>query len=156
MSENRLSGELTEIEAALGSLTPRASGVERDQVMFLAGQASAGRTDTLRRRRIAIWLWPCATAASLLVAAAFGTLWAAGTHSTSVPQIVYVPVERPATTLQTAVSKPSSLAFGDWQLAPQTRRKMGRIAPPPNPAPERHAPRSSDRHDRAEAAQSLT
>jgi hypothetical protein len=157
MSEKRLNDELAGIEAALGSLTPRASSVERDRLMFMAGRASAERTAPLRRRRLTTWLWPCVTAASVLVAVSFGTLWAANDHSTVVQQVVYVPVERPAAeTLQASVTKPSSLAFGDWQWAPGARQRSSRITPQPNTIPDRRTPRSSQHHGRSEAVQSLT
>jgi len=71
MSEERLSPELSAIEAALASLAPGPSRVDRDRVMFLAGQAAA-RTAGKTRGRIGGWLWPAATAASLLLAATLG------------------------------------------------------------------------------------
>ena len=104
MCEKRLSGELAAIEAALCSLTPAPSGIQRDRLMFLAGEASVNRKSIFGVRRLAaafcgIWtnsdqcreaekaaasrrtpnlLWPVATAASLLAAATFGVLWATG------------------------------------------------------------------------------
>jgi hypothetical protein len=107
MSEERLNDELAAIEAALSDLTPARSGIERDRLMFLAGKASAGRQAAfgVRRfiaafcgtagtaihvrnteqkaamnRRTPQLLWPMATAASLLVAMAFGILWAKGSN----------------------------------------------------------------------------
>jgi hypothetical protein len=80
MSEERLSDELAAIEAALCSLTPTPSGIQRDRLMFLAGKASVNRKSRYRRR-IAALLWPIATAASLLAATTFGILWAAGNHA---------------------------------------------------------------------------
>ncbi len=77
MSEEPIDAELAAIEAALGSLKPAASALQRDRLMFLAGRASAATTLALlptRRRRIAVWLWPCATALSLAVAVAFAVL----------------------------------------------------------------------------------
>ena len=38
MSEKRINEELAAVEAALASLKPAASGVDRDRVMFLAGR----------------------------------------------------------------------------------------------------------------------
>ena len=71
MSQKRLNDELAAIEAALCSLTPAASGIDRDRLMFLAGRASARH----HGRKI---LWPTATAASLLLAVTFGILWTNG------------------------------------------------------------------------------
>jgi hypothetical protein len=78
-SEKQLDSELAAIEAALGSLSPRASSIQRDRLMFLAGRASVDVKPMhwpLRLRWAVAWLWPCATTASLLMAAAFAALWA--------------------------------------------------------------------------------
>jgi hypothetical protein len=72
--KNELSGELAAIEAALRSLAPVPSGVDRDRLMYLAGRAS-GRPGA---RRAVSWLQTCVTAASLLGAVVFGGLWAGG------------------------------------------------------------------------------
>jgi hypothetical protein len=108
MSQERLSDELAAIEAALCSLTPAASGIERERLMFLAGRASAKRTLPLEcgdssplsvdrfnmsphacraeskaamNRRTPKWLWPLATAVSFLAAISFAALWATSSHS---------------------------------------------------------------------------
>ena len=52
MSEKQIDNELAEIEASLGSLTPLPSSIHRDQLMFLAGRASASRA-LLRHCRLA-------------------------------------------------------------------------------------------------------
>jgi hypothetical protein len=107
MCEERLNDELVAIEAALCSLRPAQSGIERDRLMFLAGRASAGRGASFGVRRIIAafrgsadtvirqcrteektatsrctpkLLWPLATAASLFAAATFGILWATGSN----------------------------------------------------------------------------
>jgi len=90
MSEERLSGELAAIEAALCSLTPAPSGIERDRLMFLAGRASVNRT--VSHRRLAAMLWPVATAASLLAATTFGILWATGNNPKLVERVANVSV----------------------------------------------------------------
>jgi hypothetical protein len=53
---------LTALEAALAALVPRADRLDRDRLMFLAGQAS-------RDTRHARWPWPAAFAAMTAVAA---------------------------------------------------------------------------------------
>lgn len=53
------------LEAALRSLTPLPDRIERDRLMFRAGQASVPRRG---------WLWPSSTAAMSLVAAILGGL----------------------------------------------------------------------------------
>jgi hypothetical protein len=72
MSRNDLDPELVELEAALRSFDPVPSGVSRDQVMFLSGQASIRRSLAAGRRSRAFWLWPCATAVSWLAMFAMG------------------------------------------------------------------------------------
>ena len=76
--------DLSELEAALAALVPRAEHLNRDRLMFLAGQASAepkigqtaAQSPTARLRCRADWAWPAAfatmtgIAASLLVALA--------------------------------------------------------------------------------------
>jgi hypothetical protein len=80
MSEKRINEELAAVEAALASLKPAASGVDRDRVMFLAGRASAAYSALPRQYRKTQWLWPCVTAVSLLLAiASSGMLFLRGT-----------------------------------------------------------------------------
>ncbi len=67
-TEEPLRPELAAVEAALASLTLRPAAVERDRLMFLAGQAAALKAT----RRRGAWLWPCATAAALLLALGLG------------------------------------------------------------------------------------
>ena len=76
--------DLSELEAALAALVPRAEHLNRDRLMFLAGQASTAskigqpvvEPPAARSRRRAGWAWPAAfaamtgVAASLLVALA--------------------------------------------------------------------------------------
>ncbi len=96
MSEKPVKNDLAAVEAALGALRPTPSGVDRDRLMYLAGRAAGSRSQGARRRR-ADWLWPCATAASMLLAVGFAMMWA-----TAEPEvrIVYrdrtVPIEEPS------------------------------------------------------------
>jgi hypothetical protein len=84
MSQERLNDDLAAIEAALCSLTPASSGIDRDRLMFLAGRASARRR--FARHRLAAAFWPTAAAASLAAAVVFGTIWATGNNPTPAPQ----------------------------------------------------------------------
>ena len=64
------SPELQAIEAQWSRL-PRADRIDRDRLMFLAGQASvAGRVDQSRPARLATWFWPASCAGMTAVAAA--------------------------------------------------------------------------------------
>ena len=119
MSEERLSGDLAAIEAALCSLTPTPSGIQRDRLMFLAGKVSAETASVfgVRRfiaafrgtvrtaaprcypenkaamnRRTPKLLWPIATAASLVMAVTFGILWATGGNAKIVARAADVSV----------------------------------------------------------------
>lgn len=86
MSEERRQPELNDLEMALTGLKPTAPGLDRDQLMFRAGQHSA-------RRRA--WPWPVATVALALVAGGLGGLLVA---RPTIEQIVYVPSETPLPT----------------------------------------------------------
>ena len=80
MSEKRINEELSAVEAALASLKPAPSGVDRDRVMFLAGRMSAVTNAPLHQKQKTPWLWPCVTAVSLLLAiASSGMLFMRGT-----------------------------------------------------------------------------
>ncbi len=116
MSEKRLNDDLASMEAALGSLTPAPSSIDRDRLMFAAGRACTSRVSA-SRQPIA-WLWPCATAASLLLAIITSTLWIAGDGVQVAERVVYVQSPAAVTTLRVADSRPST-AFAKWQPAPQ-------------------------------------
>jgi hypothetical protein len=107
MSEKRINEELAAIESALASLKPAASGVDRDRVMFLAGRMSAVTNAPLHQKQKTSWLWPCATAVSLLLAiASSGMLFLRGT-ATSGKTAAYAK----ANTLQTAENTPQPLWY---------------------------------------------
>lgn len=74
-AKRRLSEELDDFERALATLSPCVRGVDRDQLMFLAGKMSVEQTTVLAGS--ARWLWPAATAASTIAAAVLGILFAA-------------------------------------------------------------------------------
>ena len=58
---NGLSAEDRNLERSLKSLVPRASRLNRDRVMYLAGQASAEIGKHSPPRRLARWIWPATT-----------------------------------------------------------------------------------------------
>lgn len=74
MSETEMNDPLAAVEAALRSLRPSPSGLDRDRLMFLAGQRALGNRPVRRRRRGPSWLWPCTTAASMLLAVTLGSM----------------------------------------------------------------------------------
>ena len=107
MSEKRLNEELSAVEAALASLKPAASGADRDRVMFLAGRMSAVASTPLHQKHKTPWLWPCATAVSLLLAiASSGMLFLRGT-ATGEKQEAYTK----SNTIQTAENIPQPLWY---------------------------------------------
>lgn len=75
MSEKKVKPDLEAIQSALSSLQPTESRVDRDRLMYQAGQAAVGAVSVDVPRRRVGWMWPCATAASLLVAVTFAGMW---------------------------------------------------------------------------------
>jgi hypothetical protein len=96
MSEERLSEALTAMEAGLASLQPKPSSLDRARVLYLAGQASVREAKAGSGKSRAGWLWPVATAASLLVAVTLaGVLLLGGARPPTVERVVEVPVDPP-------------------------------------------------------------
>src|SRR5713226_6344868 len=62
MAQQDYDPDLNHLGRQLRGLTPRPCPIDRDAVMFRAGQASVPRT----------WLWPVATALSTCLAITFG------------------------------------------------------------------------------------
>ena len=88
---------LTPIEQALAGFTPSAPRLDRDRLMFLAGQASAeGRESEIGSRKADVhppsnagaWLWPASTA--VLTATSLALLIALVARPAPQPQIVYL------------------------------------------------------------------
>jgi hypothetical protein len=102
MSQEDLTSEQIAFEATLSAMRPAVAAVDRDRLMYLAGRASAEADErsiasTKGWERLRTWLWPCATAASLLLAVGLGAI-ALG-PSQVVERIVYVERERPVPVL---------------------------------------------------------
>jgi hypothetical protein len=125
--------ELTPFEAAFASLTPAAGPIDRDRLMFRAGQAAARPG----------WLWPAAAAALALVAAGLGAALAVRRPAPAVERVVYVPREEVAPTPPASVAEPPAPAEGEDRLTQATsywrlRQQLFRAGPdarPPAPAP---------------------
>jgi hypothetical protein len=86
MSEQTREPELAAMEAALRGLAPAPAGIDRDRLMFLAGQA---------RRPRAGWLWPCATAALALLSAGLTGALVLRPTPEPVERIVFIPSPSP-------------------------------------------------------------
>ena len=116
MNEDRLSEEMQAVERALVSLKPAPSRVDRDALMFRAGQASARHRDRL---------WPLTSLAMALLAVTFGALLVMRPAPEPTERIVYV---------TQAVPQPEPVkrsfegaAARDWAAAaaPEARRPLG-------------------------------
>ncbi|MCH7988698.1 MAG: hypothetical protein IID46_06030 [Planctomycetes bacterium] len=83
-----LSEGLKEIENALASLVPKSSGIDRDRLLFLAGQASASQLPHTTPRRIR--LWQMTTALSTTAAVALGVMLAVRGQPEVIHEIQYV------------------------------------------------------------------
>ena len=80
-------------EAELAALTPRAAALDRDRLMFLAGQASlpaAHANQPVRR-----WAWPAAFSGMTALAASLLVVLAIRPAPRVVERLVRVPVEAP-------------------------------------------------------------
>jgi hypothetical protein len=86
MSEPTHDAELAALQAALTRLAPAPDGINLARLLFRAGEASAARRG---------WAWVCATAASLMLAAALGGLLLFRPGPQPVERTVFVQVERP-------------------------------------------------------------
>jgi hypothetical protein len=86
MSEELHDSELAALEAALVGLQPLPGKLNRDQLLFRAGQASGQRRG---------WLWPSAAGALALVAAGLAVALVARPVPTRVEHIVYVHLPAP-------------------------------------------------------------
>jgi hypothetical protein len=130
--------ELAAFQSALARLQPAPDEINIAQLMFQAGQLSA------RRRR---WAWPCATAASILLAAALGSVLLLRPTLQPAERIVtvYVPAPtapqpQPESTIpstgETPIPPPLSAPGGDESDYLRLRREVlfhGLDALPPSP-----------------------
>jgi hypothetical protein len=85
--------DLTPLESALASLMPATVRVDRDRLMYQAGQASAQAEATTAGVQPRAWLWPTAAAGMSTVAAALFVLLVVRPQPAVVERIVYVPAE---------------------------------------------------------------
>jgi hypothetical protein len=127
-------GPLDSVEEALAGFTPAPPQVDRDRLMFLAGQAScsplAPQADTVSRiertsQKTRRWLWPASTAA--LAATSLALAVALLVRPTPQPQIVYR--DRPV--LAEPASDDSPPAAVDHRIAQQTIAPASRIVESP-------------------------
>jgi hypothetical protein len=144
MSEPAHDAELAALQAALTRLSPAPDGINLARLLFRAGQASAARRG---------WAWPCATAASLLLAAALGGLLVLRPAPQPIERTVFVQIEPPP--------PPTESPAAPWAAAPAGKdRRPGDgdyltlrrqvlahgvdALPPPAPWPTARQPRNLD------------
>src|SRR5215831_14138364 len=96
MSESTSDPKLTALEISLAALVPVPGRIDRDQLLFRAGQASV---------RSRPWLWPAATALSAVVAVVLGTVLALRPAPATVERVVYLPLHQPAPRLPAPMSQ---------------------------------------------------
>ena len=128
--EDALPPGLEAVEAELASLRPRDDRLDRERLIFLAGQASVGGRSAARRLVAARWAWPGACAGMTAVAA---TLLVALLLRPEPPvveriRIVEVPVEsrdsaleRPARDVGPDADSPATPRRPDFQPRPAWR-----------------------------------
>jgi hypothetical protein len=107
MSEPANNTELTAFQTALERLTPTPDGIDIARLLFRAGQLSAPQRS---------WAWPCATAASMLLAVALGSVLLLRPAPQPVERIVTVYV--PAAPQQQQQAEPSAPSTGETPVPP--------------------------------------
>jgi hypothetical protein len=88
--------KLAALEKSLSALVPVPGRIDRDQLLFRAGQASV---------RPRLWLWPAATALSMVVTAVLGTVLALRPAPATVERVVYEPLHQPTPELSPSMAQ---------------------------------------------------
>ena len=96
-----MTGELRAFEAALGNLRPSATALDRDRLLFLAGQASVHSTGNFAGP--VTWLWPAATASMTGIAALLLAALLLRPDPPVLERVVYVANERTTTASPTSM-----------------------------------------------------
>src|SRR5437762_16267 len=105
MSEQNVDPEVNALADLLGQMKPRPATLDREALMFRAGQASAPRG----------WKWPLATFASTLAAIGLSVALLVRPPITASERIVYVKVPAPLPAAETTTPEPNTVP-----LAPET------------------------------------
>ena len=139
MSEPAENTELAAFQAALARLAPAPDGINIARLLFQAGRLSAPRRS---------WAWPCATAASILLATTLGSVLWLRPAPQPVERIVTVYVQPPAqpapqpepaapSTDETPIPSPPPIA-GEGSYLQLRREALANgldALPPPTPWP---------------------
>ena len=115
----------SEFEQSLSSLAPRAARLDRDRLMFLAGQASGGRQPpvVMASSPASRWSWPAAFSAMTALAASLLVMLLNRPEPQVIERIVRVPAAA-----SPAIRRPAELD-----------RQASESDPPLSPAPSRPA-----------------
>lgn len=136
MSGSTHDDELAAFQTALARLTP-AEGISIAQLLFQAGRLSVPRRS---------WVWPCTTAASMMLAITLGTALVFRPAPQPTERIVQVfvqppapptaQVERPVPAIDETPDAPPPASDGDYlQLRREVLAKGVDALPPPAPWP---------------------
>jgi hypothetical protein len=126
MSTNAPDPRLGGLEQALAALRPAADGLDRDNLLFRAGQAST------RRPR---WPWPAAAAAANLLAVGLGVVLLVRPGPPTVERVVVLrePASTPSEPPSFATSRPEGGGTGYLLLREQVLEHGVESLPPPLP-----------------------
>ncbi len=97
MSDSTADPKLAALEKNLSALVPTPGRIDRDQLLFRAGQASVRRPQ---------WLWPCATALVSVVAVGLGTALMIRPEPRVIERVVFVSPESQAPASDSTGSAP--------------------------------------------------
>lgn len=118
--EFRIANELNPVEEALSGLKPRGSRIDRDRLLYLAGQAAAEAetplVPALPRRNL---LWPFATLVSTAAAIVFGILFVSNRGKIAPPDVQYVYVDQPMSHRALAIAKSAPIPRGPFAIGSQ-------------------------------------
>ena len=92
LPDNRNLNRDDSLESALAMLQPAPSRIDRDKIMYAAGQSAATTAQPARRR----WLWPTMTVLSLCVAVTSLGMYASAKNRPPTTRVVYVNRRTPA------------------------------------------------------------
>lgn len=106
MSESAYNTELAAFQSALARLQPVPDGINLARLLFRAGQLSARRS----------WAWPCATAASVMLAAALGSVLVLRPAPLPTERILTVYV--PSPTAPPPQAEPAIFSTGEMPVLP--------------------------------------
>ena len=111
-----------DIETALRKLQPRRSSINRDELLFLAGQAATNAVTPAAVRPKRRWLWPTATMLSMVATVTFAVLYHRERQIEPQERIVYIPAPRVSPIVNLPVPQPAEkVVTAHRRPVPKTR-----------------------------------